>query len=504
MATRVAGKKKLRASGKAGTVSNDIDVLRCNRVTCSQLRFTNVNGSVIVNNGPPGKNEPINQGTDCINIGSNAGRFNQSSSSIAIGVQAGEVSLGFQSIAIGPTAGRYNSAINSVNIGHQAGFSNSTSNQQTVAIGNQAGYLNQNPYSVALGYQTGYSNIGTYSVAIGRESGYSNLNQLSISIGTSNNYYPNALGFGTIAIGTETGFSNQGPFSTAIGKFAATTNQGSLSTAIGPSSQQFNSQNESIAIGNYAGNQNQGFRSTAIGYKAGMTNQNSQSVAIGFTAGSSNQGIQSTTIGSNSGFVNQGLLSTIIGNNSGVTNVPVSVAIIGNNVNPSTFVFRLYLGLIKDISVDNSGTAGILQWNSSTYEVTNNIGKSFIIPHPEFNEKYLVHACLEGPESGVYYRGKFDINEGYRKFAIKLPSYASKIAHTFQVFTSIETSEKEDNNVLASDVINGEYFYVVSKYPCKINYIVYATREEIISEIRKEDVILKGSGPYKYIERCII
>ena len=43
-------------------------------------------------------------------------------------------------------------------------------------------------------------------------------------------------------------------------------------------------------------------------------------------------------------------------------------------------------------------------------------------------DKWLVHGCLEGPESGVYYRGK-DI----APTTVKLPEYVSKIASDFTV-----------------------------------------------------------------------
>jgi hypothetical protein len=36
--------------------------------------------------------------------------------------------------------------------------------------------------------------------------------------------------------------------------------------------------------------------------------------------------------------------------------------------------------------------------------------KTFIIEHPIDTSKYLIHACLEGPEAGVYYRGKATID----------------------------------------------------------------------------------------------
>ena len=50
--------------------------------------------------------------------------------------------------------------------------------------------------------------------------------------------------------------------------------------------------------------------------------------------------------------------------------------------------------------------------------------KIFVIDHPTKNENYLVHACLEGPESGVYYRGIGKIiNNNYA--IIELPDYVA-------------------------------------------------------------------------------
>ena len=48
--------------------------------------------------------------------------------------------------------------------------------------------------------------------------------------------------------------------------------------------------------------------------------------------------------------------------------------------------------------------------------------KIFVIDHPTKKENYLVHACLEGPEAGVYYRGIGKIiNNNYA--IIELPDY---------------------------------------------------------------------------------
>ena len=57
--------------------------------------------------------------------------------------------------------------------------------------------------------------------------------------------------------------------------------------------------------------------------------------------------------------------------------------------------------------------------------------KSFVIPHPQDKERYLVHAALEGPENGVRYRGVVQLKEG--KGHIVLPEYV-------QAFTDPDTA----------------------------------------------------------------
>jgi hypothetical protein len=80
--------------------------------------------------------------------------------------------------------------------------------------------------------------------------------------------------------------------------------------------------------------------------------------------------------------------------------------------------------------------------------------KSFIIDHPIDNDKYLIHVCLEGPESGVYYRGKSEINNNHF-VTIELPHYVKNLATdlTIQItpiysetpYYPLQTSEVFDN-----------------------------------------------------------
>jgi hypothetical protein len=123
--------------------------------------------------------------------------------------------------------------------------------------------------------------------------------------------------------------------------------------------------------------------------------------------------------------------------------------------------------------------------------------KSFIIDHPLNTEKYLVHACLEGPEAGVYYRGKGEIlNDEF--VTIQLPDYVSNLARNFTIqVTSIYSNERKAPNVLqATDVENNE-FKVYGKNG-KFFWTVYGLRNEILVEPDKASITVNGDGPYKW------
>jgi hypothetical protein len=123
--------------------------------------------------------------------------------------------------------------------------------------------------------------------------------------------------------------------------------------------------------------------------------------------------------------------------------------------------------------------------------------KTFIIDHPLCKSKYLIHACLEGPEAGVYYRGKGEIqNDEF--VSVQLPDYVSELASNFTVqVTSIYSDERDSPNFLeATEVINGS-FQVYGKNG-KFYWTVYGLRNEIDTEPDKNSIIVKGDGPYKW------
>jgi len=122
--------------------------------------------------------------------------------------------------------------------------------------------------------------------------------------------------------------------------------------------------------------------------------------------------------------------------------------------------------------------------------------KTFIIDHPSHENKYLVHACLEGAEAGVYYRGKATI-ENNESVLILLPDYVAHLARELTVeltpvHSSInapilyETSEIENNSFTVYGK-NGSFYWTV-----------YGKKNEILIEPDKSSVKVRGNGPYKW------
>ena len=117
----------------------------------------------------------------------------------------------------------------------------------------------------------------------------------------------------------------------------------------------------------------------------------------------------------------------------------------------------------------------------------------------------MVHACLEGPESGVYYRGEGEISNNQKSTIIYLPNYVKYLAKDFTIQitpildfnTQDEDFSAQPSSFYASQVIDNS-FKVFGK-PSKFYWHVTGKRREIEVEPDKKDFILKGDGPYTYI-----
>ena len=152
------------------------------------------------------------------------------------------------------------------------------------------------------------------------------------------------------------------------------------------------------------------------------------------------------------------------------------------------------------VTLNNAGSTSQsnLLWTDGAGSYYYNSSKTFVIEHPLNENKYLIHACLEGPEAGVYYRGSSCITNNSH-IEICLPNYVEAIATNFTVQItpiyneniSLEknySTSRVTNNLFTVYGNNGEFFWHVT-----------GTRQFISVEPNKTDVEVKGTGPYKWV-----
>ncbi len=245
---------------------------------------------------------------------------------------------------------------------------------------------------------------------------------------------------------------------------SSTWNIGSSNISLGCGSGQTQQALNAVAIGYQSGYINQGSNAIAIGYQSGYTDQGSNAIAIGYKAGSSGQSSNSIVINAS--------VTGINGSNSG-----------------------FYVSPVRNITNPN-----ILSYDPTSKEISY-YQKTFVINHPLDSAKYLVHACLEGPEAGVYYRGESEIvNE--TSSTIILPSYVSLIACELTAHVTPIFEGNPIEKVLCVSRVENNSFIVYSNGNgnIKFNWIVYGKRKDINVEPYKYNVSLRGNGPYTWLE----
>jgi hypothetical protein len=140
------------------------------------------------------------------------------------------------------------------------------------------------------------------------------------------------------------------------------------------------------------------------------------------------------------------------------------------------------------------GTNGVW-YDLSTQTLKYSVAKNFIIEHPIDKNRHLIHACLEGPEAGVYYRGIGEILDNHST-TITIPYYVDSLATDLTVqITPIYNGKL---NVLNSSEVSNNKFIVYGEN-CKFYWNVYGKRFDINVEPLKTEVEVKGNGPYLYI-----
>lgn len=147
-------------------------------------------------------------------------------------------------------------------------------------------------------------------------------------------------------------------------------------------------------------------------------------------------------------------------------------------------------------------TGGLDFWVDTTHV------KTFVIDHPTKSDKYLVHGTLEGPEACVFYRGTGVLNKGYTE--IVLPDYFEALTNTEGrtiMLTAINGFDKIMVEKQGDEKIKNGLFKIKSENPYssqEFDWEVKAVRKDVqplVVEPKKTDSILKGEGPYTYLQK---
>jgi hypothetical protein len=459
-------------------------------------------------------------GSAQIHLGNNAGVNGQGQAGIAIGSRACTTAQGNYAISIynSSATNQTSQGSNSITIGNLAGSSNAGADSvlfscnmsgSTGAIGiNSAGTSTARINRIAIGNG---SLSGENGVAIGDVAGTTLQDLNSIAIGTSagvTRQQPNSIAIGSnagstsqqtnaIAIGINAGRTSQAPNSIIIGTNAGQTGAFTRSNAIAIGSNVLPGGTNSINIGALSGGVTD---SIAIGYltlNGGVAASKNNTISMGYEANSTNSttGPRTISIGYRASY-------SVSASNCIVLNAR------GSTLNTAATSSCFFAAPIR-ANITPSGPTGVLMYDTVSNEVYYNTTKTFVIDHPLDNDKYLVHACLEGPEAGVYYRGISETkdillasseNSDVYSSTIKLPNYVSSFSNEFTIQVTPIYNEEYDIPYIGTSEIENNSFAVYTDTPCKFNWLVFAKRGNVNVEPLKSESTVRGEGPYRYIE----
>jgi len=142
------------------------------------------------------------------------------------------------------------------------------------------------------------------------------------------------------------------------------------------------------------------------------------------------------------------------------------------------------------LTIDPNATAGTLNVKGSisgsgNLDIDGNVSvdgvltatrKSFLIPHPTDEDKQLQYASLEGPENGVYIRGKLKGDD-----IIELPHYWTELIDKDSITVSL-TPIGNFQYLYVRDISTKQIMVGINDKPTRriyCHYVVYAERKDI-------------------------
>lgn len=150
-----------------------------------------------------------------------------------------------------------------------------------------------------------------------------------------------------------------------------------------------------------------------------------------------------------------------IGNDTGVFNGPA--------------IFNSFVICDKTISCNNLIAAGRVQAQNGAFTTVAAPFKQFDIPHPNKKGMRLRHACIEGPEVGVYYRGKLE-----NQNQIILPDYWNNLIDIETITVNL-TPNNTYQELYVKNIEWGKVINIANNLSGPINcfYTVFAERKDV-------------------------
>ncbi len=380
-------------------------------------------------------------------IGFNAGNLTMGSTATANHEASANSAVGHGSL-LANTTGYYNSSL-----GTNALRYNTTGNSNT-AIGAYSQYLNTTGNgNASFGYASLQTNTtGNNNSAFGMTALFSNTTGNNNSAFGKKSLYANTTGYNNSAVGTDSlRYNTTGYYNLAVG-------YGSLYL-------------------NTTGNNNSGIG--VVSLQNNTTGNNNS--AIGYNSGAYiTDGITPNTAPNNSVYLGVGTKASFSANTNEIV-IGYDATGLGSNTvvlgNPSITTTRLQgnVGIGTDAPDGKLSVVGNITVTGNTIIDGDLIAstKSFVIPHPIKEGKKLHYGSLEGPEHGVYVRGKLNNTN-----IIELPEYWTKLVDEDSITVNLTPYNHYQKLYVKSIKDNKIYIGNNNWFNKKIccDYTVYATR----------------------------
>ncbi len=199
-------------------------------------------------------------------------------------------------------------------------------------------------------------------------------------------------------------------------------------------------------------------------------------------------------------------ISRLLGNLSiGTSNTTAQLVVQNSSSNQD--ILKLVGNSGNNVRIDSNGNlfvSGNLTIGGS-FQDSNGNAKTFVIDHPIDNDRYLVHATLEGPEAAVYYRGKGTLRNG--KVVITLPDYFESLTHKENRTVQLNSENGWSPLFVKDGIKNGQFIVQTTSNgnPSQdFNWVVTAERKDISKlevEPLKSSIKVRSFGPYTYSEK---